>query len=161
MFKKQVVFTLGILLGTNLLVAGNLHAKELRVGPSSYKWEEVEPGKKTEMPVSILIKNYSEQARSYRLRARTPAELQLNVKEGFEPIPKTEWVSFEEVLVQIPAGGAKRVKMFVTIPKEIKFRKPWIFYVEVKEEIYRYGYLRGKPDMFALACYVKIYLLPK
>ncbi len=113
------------------------------------------------MPVSILIKNYSEQARSYHLRARVPAKIQLNAEKGFEPIPNAEWVSFEKVLVQVPAGGTKRVKMYITIPKGMKFEKPWMFYVEVKEEVSRYGYLRGKPDMFALACYLKIYLLPK
>lgn len=161
MFKKQVIFIFCIFLSANLLLVTNLYAKELRVAPPSYHWKGVETGKKIQMPVSILIKNYSEQARSYHLRARAPAELQLNVEKGFEPIPDTEWVSFDEVLVQVPAGGTKRVKMYVTIPEEEKFRKPWMFYVEVKEEVSRYGYLRGKPDMFALAAYPKIYLLPK
>ncbi len=162
MFKKQAIFTLSILLSANLLSVSNLHAKELRVAPPSYHWKGIEPGgKRTAMPVSILIKNYSEQARSYHVMARAPVELQLNVEKGFELIPKTEWVSFEEVMVHIPAGGTKRVKMYVTIPKGVKFEKPWMFYVEVKEEVSRYGYLRGKPDIFALAGYLKIYLLPK
>ena len=161
MFRKQAIFTLNILLSANLLSVSNLYAKELRVAPPSYHWKGVEPGKKTAMPVSILIKNYSEQARSYHLRARAPAELQLGVKKGFEPIPNTEWISFEEVMVQVPAGGTKRVKMYVTIPKGVKLEEAWMFYVEVKEEVSRYGYLRGKPDMFALAGYLKIYLLPK
>ncbi len=161
MLKKQAIFTLSILLSANLLSVSNLYAKELRVAPPSYHWKGVEPGKETAMPVSILIKNYSEQARSYRLKARVPAEIQLNVEKGFAPIPNTEWVSFEKVLVQVPAGGTKRVKMCVAIPKGVKFDKPWMFYVEVKEEVPRYGYLRGNPDMFALAGYLKIKLLPK
>jgi len=159
--KKQIIFTLVILLSSSLLSVSNLYAKELKVAPPSYHWKGVEPGKKATMPVSILIKNHSEQERSYHLRARVPAEIQLDVKEGFEPIPNTEWVSFTEVLVEVPAGATKRVKMYVTIPKGVKFVKPWMFYVEVKEEIARYGYLLGKPDMFALAGYLKIYLLPK
>ncbi|MFH0763238.1 MAG: hypothetical protein V1925_05055 [Candidatus Omnitrophota bacterium] len=161
MFKKQAIFIFSILLSANLLSVSNLYAKELRVAPPSYHWKGVEPGKKTVMPVSIMIQNCSEQARSYHLRARAPAELQLNVEKGFEPIPNTEWVFFEEVLVQVRAGGTKSVKMYVVIPKEVRFKKPWMFYVEVKEEVSRYGYLRGKPDMFALAGYPKIYLLPK
>jgi len=159
--KKQAIFTLAILLSANLLLVSNLYAKELRVAPPSYHWKGVEPGKKIQMPVSILIKNYSEQARSYHLRARVPSEIQLNVEKGFVPIPNTDWISFEEVLVLVPAGATKRVKMYVTIPKRVKFEKAWMFYVEVKEEVPRYGYLRGKPDMFALACYLKIYLWPK
>jgi hypothetical protein len=160
-FKKQAIFTLSILLSANLFSVTNLYAKELKVAPPSYHWKGVETGKKTVMPVSILIENGSEQARSYHLRAMVPAELQLEVEKGFEPIPNTEWVSFEEVMIQVPAGGTKSVKMYVAIPKEAKFKKPWMFYVEVKEEVSRYGYLRGKPEMFALACYLKIYLLPK
>jgi hypothetical protein len=159
--REQTSFIFFILLGASLLFAADVCAKELRVAPPSYHWKEVEIGKKIVMPHSIMVKNYSDQERSYHLRARDPAELNLNAEKGFEPIPKTEWVTFEEVMVQVPANGTRRVKMYVTIPEEEEFKKPWMFYVEVKEVVSRYGYLQGKPDMFALAGYLKIYLLPK
>ena len=158
---KRLILSLSILLSINLLSAGNLYAKELRVAPPSYRWEVVESGKKITMPLPIIIKNYSQEARYYHLRTRVPSELQLTAEKGFEPIPRKDWVSFDEAMVQVPAGGTKRVKMHLSIPKGIRFDHPWMFYVEVKEDVARYGYLRGSPDSFALACYLKIYLLPK
>lgn len=160
MFNKITIHSFGILLGV-LLLGSNLSAKELRVGPASFDWSGVETGKRIPMPAAITIQNKSDQTRYYHLQARTPAEIRLKVKNGFEPIPDTQWISFEEVMVQVPPGGTKKVKMYLFIPKGEKFKKPWMFYVEVKEEISRYGYLKGKPEFFALAGYLKIYLLPK
>ena len=160
MRKKQSALFLCIFLALNLALTQSLWAKELQVSPASYHWEGVEAGETIQMPASILIKNYSTKERAYHLRAQRPAQIGLSTEKGFDPIPDTDWVSFGEVLVKIPAGESKSVRMYVSIPAGEKFKKPWMFYVEVKEEVPRYGYLQGRPDMFALACYVKIYLWP-
>lgn len=161
MCNKRIISFLAVLFAVYFHAGGHLYAKELQVGPPSYHWRGVEPGKVIEMPVSILIRNRSQKERVYRLRARTPEELNLTPDEGFGPLADTGWVSFGEVLVKIPAGETRRVKIFITIPGKAKFKKPCMFYVEVKEDVSRFGYLQGKPDMFALACYPKIYLWPK
>jgi len=156
-----MIFNLAILLAISLTFPLSISAKELKVFPPSYRWAKVVAGEKATMPVSVLVRNNSAQPRMYHLRVKTPVDLQIDLENGYAVIPDIAWVSFSEVMVQVPAQSSRSVKVFAQIPAEVKCEAPWIFFVEVKEEVARYGYLQGAPDMFALAAYSKIYLVPE
>lgn len=162
MFKKRLGLAITGMIAACLFLNSPLFAKGLKVSPSSYHWKGVELGEESRMPVSITIINDSDHTRYYHLRTRVPAEIGASVEKNTDVLPDAEWVSFDNVMVEVPARGSKEVHLFIKIPREAgNFNKVWMFYVEVKEEISRYGYLRGKPDIFALACYPKVYVMTK
>lgn len=160
--EKFIVVGLSCFVFVFLIFISILHGKGLAVSPASYTWEVSRFGEKVKMPVGIMIINQSKKKCFYRLRAKTPEEIDVRTDVEFIEGVKAEWVSFDEPLIEVLPQSLKEVSVYIKIPKILnKVRRIWVFYVEVKEEIFRYGYMRGKPDSFALACYPKISVITK
>jgi len=160
--KKSIVVGLACFISMFLIFISSLHGKGLAVSPASYTWELRRFGEKVKMPVGIMIINQSKKKCLYRLRTKTPKEIDAGTDVGFMERLKAEWVSFDEPLIEVLPQSAREVSVYIKIPKRLnKVGRTWVFYVEVKEEIFRYGYMRGQPDAFALACYPKISVTTK
>jgi hypothetical protein len=151
---RDIILAAGLF---TVLLGAVTQAKSLLVSPPRYTWDGLVPGVRTEMPRTIRITNLSEQPRAYKLTVRSCADAALAPSSGCEDIPEASWVAFEHRYVTIPAGGQTPVKAYLSIPDEPQYRgRSWQFYVEISEDVPRFGYIQGQPDLFALAVFVKV-----
>ena len=136
-----------------LTFLGVAYGKGLSVSPASYRWDNVEVGKLTKCPASIMVKNNSDSVRSYTLRTVRPEDINIKPKKGFKSLPSKDWVSFGRKRITVGPGEWKQVKLFIEIPeKKGNYNKKWEFYLEVKE-------YPARGQMFALAGYSSFFLI--
>jgi len=85
----------------------------------------------------FTIRNGSDQARRYGVKADKPAKVGVNVLKGYTGIPDPAWFWFETNFVTVPANGAQSIKMFARIPGEDKYcNQKWAVGIDVE----------GKPE---------------
>lgn len=127
--------------------------KGLSVSPASYTWINVNVGIPVRCPSSIMIRNESNEPRSYTLRALRPDEANIKVSDGFKELPSKKWISFNRKRISINPGEWVEVRMSIVIPlQQENFDQKWDFIVEVKE------YSTGA-EMFTLAAYPRFSLI--
>jgi hypothetical protein len=132
-------------------------AKGLVVSPPGYTWNGVTPGNRTAMERKLWIVNESNRRRTYSLTAHSCRQAGLTPSDGCNDLPDSSWVQFDRRYIAIEANEPADANVYLHIPPDrANYGKRWQFYIEVREDVPQYGYIQGKPDLFALAVFLKI-----
>lgn len=150
MARLKKSFLIVIFIFTALYCLNNAAGLGLSVSPGHFIWQEARAGAKNVMPVNMVVKNESSEARLFILKVVSHETARVALGEGFSYLPAEQLVSFSRNQVIIEPGRSIQVKVFLTIPRERKYLdKKWEFFIEVKQSP------QGR-ELFELACYTKI-----
>jgi len=138
-----------------LLSGAAAQAKGLTVRPSKCAWQSAMPGTCLETR-NLTITNVSGCKRAYVITARSCAYAGVTLADGYEELPDMTWVQLDRRHLPVDANSQAQVKVCVNVPAGIEYAgRKWQFYIEVREDVPRYGYLQGQPDRFGLAIFLR------